>query len=108
MPRQKWQAKNGAQNDTSRKSVQEEHQFTWFEKFWLCYPSKVGRKACLAKWKSLGLNANLDHILAGLERWKASDRWKRGYVAEPLTFLNQERWKDIPPRRLPRSRPRVR
>jgi hypothetical protein len=57
----------------------------------------AGRKVCVKRWVSAGLNKHIAEILAGLERWKASDRWKRGYVADPLTFLNQERWKDIPP-----------
>ncbi|MET4092350.1 hypothetical protein [Bradyrhizobium sp. S3.5.5] len=47
--------------------------------------------------ESLGLDRNLDFMLAGLERWKASDRWEARLRAEPLAFLNQERWKDIPP-----------
>lgn len=25
------------------------------------------------------------------------DRWTRGFIADPLTFLDQERWKDTPP-----------
>ncbi len=94
---QKWQAKNGEQIITSKRSVQEDHPPREFELFWEGYPNKVGRKACLKRWLSAGLNKQLTEILAGLERWKASDRWKRGYVADPLTFLNQERWKDVPP-----------
>jgi hypothetical protein len=96
MAGQKRQAKNGEQNDTSKRSVHEEHTSA-FEKFWEACPNKVGRKACLTKWKSMRLDADISYILHGLERWKASDRWKRGYVADPLTFLNQERWKDVPP-----------
>lgn len=52
---------------------------------------------CRRPQRALNLDANIEFILAGLERWKASDRWKRCYVANPLTILNQERWKDEPP-----------
>ncbi|MCJ9700189.1 helix-turn-helix domain-containing protein [Bradyrhizobium sp. SHOUNA76] len=54
-----------------------------FGKFWEAYPHKVGKKACEQKWKSRGLDKHLTAIPAGLERWKASDRWKRGYVLDP-------------------------
>jgi hypothetical protein len=36
-------------------------------------------------------------VVAGLVRWTASDRLSRGFITDPLTFLNQERWKDTPP-----------
>jgi hypothetical protein len=97
VPRQIWQAKSGAHNDTSKRTIQEEGPSREFELFWDGYPNKVGRKVCVKRWVSAELNKHITEILAGLERWKASDRWKRGYVADPLTFLNQERWKDIPP-----------
>lgn len=89
MAGQIWQAKIGEQNNTSKGSIQEEHPRVGFEKFWEAYPNNVGRKVCELKWKSKGLDKHLPEILAGLERRKASDRWKRGYVHNPLTFLNQ-------------------
>lgn len=68
-----------------------------FEEFWSAYPNKVGKRVCEHKWKTLGLDKHFEAVLAGVKRWKASDRWARGFIADPLTFLNQERWKDIPP-----------
>lgn len=47
------------------------------------------------KWKSRNLAGNVD--FHPVQPWKAFDRWKRGYVVDPLTFLNQERRKDTPP-----------
>jgi hypothetical protein len=36
----------------------------------------------------------LGPILAGLERAKQSKRWREGFVPNPSTWLNQDRWLD--------------
>jgi hypothetical protein len=48
-------------------------------------------------WKRKKLDAVSDDVIAGLRRWLASDRFARGIIPNPATFLNQERWKDAPP-----------
>jgi hypothetical protein len=53
----------------------------------------VARKVC----EYNGAYSTLMAISLGIDQWKASDRWKRGFITDPLTFLNQERWKDTPP-----------
>lgn len=66
-----------------------------FEEFWNAYPKKVGRKPCLSKWVSLKLESEADSVLSGIERSKNSREWSDpNFIPHPLTFLNQERWKD--------------
>jgi len=66
-----------------------------FEEFWLAYPTKVGKKPCAAKWKARKLDRVADVILADVRRRIADDRrWRDGFVPNPETYLNQDRWND--------------
>lgn len=65
-----------------------------FNQFWNAYPKKTDKKSCEIKWKSKNLDASVDKILAFIEKAKDTDRWKKGYVKNPLTFLNGENWED--------------
>lgn len=66
-----------------------------FPEFWAAYPNKTARPQCLAKWKAKHLDAIADRILADVARKAAQDRrWLEGYVPNPATYLNQERWND--------------
>lgn len=103
---QKWQAKNGAHNDTSKRTIQEEDtpqppkgECAVFEKFYETYPRKVDRAQCLSIWKRKRLEGDTGYfILDCLARWKACEQWQNPrYISHPYTFLNQERWKDEPP-----------
>lgn len=67
-----------------------------FEEFWLLYPKKVGRKPCLAKWRSLGLESKYEQIIKALQIqieivFKGMNTQ---FIPNPLTYLNQERWND--------------
>jgi hypothetical protein len=35
--------------------------------------------------------------VAGVERWKRSEAWHRGFVEDPATFLRQRQWEDASP-----------
>jgi hypothetical protein len=35
-------------------------------------------------------------VMAGLERAKASRKWQEGFIPNPATWLNQDRWDDEP------------
>lgn len=66
-----------------------------FEEFWSVYPNKVGRKPCLKKWKTRKLDRMADQIIAHIQQASAQDaRWLAGYIPNPLTYLNQDRWED--------------
>lgn len=66
-----------------------------FADWWAVYPHKTGRKPCEAKWKAAGLDAIADTLIADtLKRATKDSGWLGGYVPNPLTYLNQERWND--------------
>ena len=73
-----------------------------FEEFWKIYPLKQARPPCEAKWKSKKLDNVADRIIANVIARLASDRrWSDGFIPNPLTYLNQERWNDPIPDRKP-------
>lgn len=66
-----------------------------FEDFWAVYPKKVGKKPALVKWQSRKLDAIADRLISDvLNRAANDDGWLRGFVPDPLTYLNQDRWHD--------------
>lgn len=71
-----------------------------FTRFWEAYPSKVGKRdAEKAYGRALKRVTGPDppqSILAGIERAKLSRRWIEGYIPNPATWLNQDRWTDEP------------
>lgn len=95
-PSPKDNTKNGiAENGVSKK---EGDGPEGFRRFWELYPNKVARPACLAKWKTQHLEARSEEVIAGLEQWKQSTRWKTGFVCDPHKFLNQAYWAGPPPK----------
>ncbi len=69
---------------------------TWledFERWWQAYPSKKGKKPCKAIWKRRQLDADL-LIADTLNRIKNDEKWIGGYIPNPSTYLNQDRWED--------------
>lgn len=68
---------------------------TRFDDWWSAYPKKVGKKPARAKWQTLKLDRIADALIADVRRRAAEDDgWIRGFVPDPLTYLNQERWQD--------------
>lgn len=66
-----------------------------FPEWWAVYPKKVARKPALQKWQSRGLDAIADRLIADVRNRIANDDgWKRGYIPDPTTYLNQDRWND--------------
>lgn len=66
-----------------------------FPEFWKAYPTKAGKKPCEKKWNSKKLDKLADVILADIAlRSEKHYRWRDGFVPDPLTYLNQERWND--------------
>ncbi|TPW29692.1 hypothetical protein FJU08_12810 [Martelella alba] len=79
------------------------------DQFWPAYPQKVAKPAALKAFMRARTRADLETILAGLNRYvaKRDDRpW-----CNPATWLNQDRWNDAPvsaPQPMPRSPPAFR
>ena len=70
-----------------------------FESFWVAYPSGYGnKKTTFEQWKRLDPDEDLrQEIMAGLERWKATRRWREGYVKSAHIWLRDRWWEDETP-----------
>lgn len=64
-----------------------------FEEFWSLYPKKVEKKKAQEKWDKLD-RAIQELVIADLPSRVNDDGWKRGFVPNPTTYLNGERWND--------------
>jgi DNA-binding transcriptional ArsR family regulator len=70
-----------------------------FETFWAQYPAGHGNKKRTAEvWTKLGPGADeRATIMAGLARWNACGRWRRGFVRDATAWLRDRWWEDDPP-----------
>lgn len=68
---------------------------TRFDDWWKAYPKKRKRKNALEIWKRKHLDDRADELIADVQRRLVSDqRWLSGFVPDPTTYLNGERWED--------------
>jgi len=66
-----------------------------FEEFWAAYPKKAERKKAASAWKRRNLDRIADQIIADVQRRKRRDRfWLDGFIPNPTTYLNGDRWED--------------
>lgn len=67
-----------------------------FDDFWAAYPEKKSKKDARTAWNKLRPSSEIiKAILADLPRRIAQDRrWLDGYIPNPATYLNGERWQD--------------
>jgi hypothetical protein len=66
-----------------------------FDAWWMYYPKKVGKKACVAIWNNKGLDRiALDLNYDTANRVANDQQWIDGYAPNPQTYLNGERWND--------------
>jgi len=78
-----------------------------FEEFWSLYPVQKAKKSCIEKWRKKKLDDIADDILDKLVMQIANDRaWIDGFVPNPLTYINQERWTDELDTRTKRTNPK--
>jgi len=96
---------NGHQTDTKRytnkneendkKGKNKETYTSDFETFWKAYPEKKGKKPSWEKWQKINNSRpSLEILLNAIKNQKQSDNWKKGFIPNPLTWLNQARWED--------------
>lgn len=68
-----------------------------FIEFWMTYPNKKGRKAAEAIWKRRKLDSRCDELIAHVRTMQATDvDWLRGCAPMGSTYLNGDRWEDVP------------
>jgi hypothetical protein len=66
-----------------------------FNEWWKEYPKKVGKKTCKEIWKRRKLDTLADTIIADTQsRPKLCAKWRAGYIQNPTTYLNGDRWED--------------
>ena len=66
-----------------------------FDVFWNSYPTKVGRDKAIESWNKK--KPPINEVLQALQWQKQSLQWKKGFIPNPSTYLNQGRWKDEAP-----------
>jgi len=66
-----------------------------FDEFWYFYPNKVKKKIAMRTWRSRNLDKLADTIIDSVRSRISNDpRWQAGYIPDPTTFLNGDRWED--------------
>lgn len=65
-----------------------------FDQFWSVYPNRSSKKKSQEIWARKNLNKHIDKILGFIEEAKKTDRWKKGFIKDPTTFLRNESWCD--------------
>lgn len=69
-----------------------------FDRFWACYPRKVGKQAARRAWDRLKPDLLLcSQMSQALKIQMRSDEWRRDggrYIPHPSTWLNGRRWED--------------
>jgi hypothetical protein len=81
----------------STKPVERVDEF--FNSFWKVYPKKVAKKAAERAWKKVKAHDHLEAILKAIASWSRDESWSKDngqFIPYPATFLNGERWKDVP------------
>lgn len=69
-----------------------------FDTFWRVYPKKAGKDAARRAFEKRKPDAELfDLMLAAISEQRQWDQWKRGYIPNPATWLNEGRWHDEQP-----------
>lgn len=64
-----------------------------FESFWAAYPRRQAKQDAVKAWSKIAPD-EVEAILAGVERQRDCEQWRRGFVPLPATFLNNRRWED--------------
>jgi len=67
-----------------------------FETFWEIYPRKVAKGAAWKAWRAKKCEEIADGVIAALDAQRDELSAKGEYCPYPATWLNGERWKDVP------------
>ena len=87
---------SGAETSVKRNDYPED-----FNTFFRSWPQTNGsKKKAFQAWKKARDKPSLEKLLSLVDRLKNSDKWQRGIIPHPETWLNQARWEtaeDIQP-----------
>lgn len=65
-----------------------------FDLFWNVYPKKIGKEAARKSWLKNKPDINL--VTNAIKWQEHSSQWKKGFIPNPATYINQHRWLDEP------------
>jgi len=66
-----------------------------FDEWWQEYPKKIERKKAFAIWTRRKLDSIANQIIEDTKnRPVLCAKWKAGYICNPTTYLNGDRWND--------------
>lgn len=65
-----------------------------FDLFWAAYPKKNKKKDAQKIWQERQLDEHSEIILADLQRRPSSEKWQKGFIPDPTTYLRGDRWND--------------
>lgn len=74
-------------------------EFSDFEYFWELYPKKTDKGKAQNSWKKLcgqKSRPKFSVIRKAIKEQIKTDRWKKGFIPLPTTWINQCRWLDDP------------
>lgn len=67
----------------------------FFDEFWNNYPKKVDKKKARVIWKRQNLDQKAKVIILDIKNRIVNDgKWAEGYIPNPTTYLNGDRWED--------------
>jgi hypothetical protein len=88
------------QGDGAEKKIEAEREML-FNRFWACYPRKVGKQEARKAWDKLKPDLILcSQMSRALKAQMQSEQWTRDggrYIPHPSTWLNGRRWEDETP-----------
>jgi hypothetical protein len=89
--------KNSAQTrlDQIRLEDKKDNGQNRFDQFWKEYPKKRKKKQAKEIWRRKKLDDKFNEIITDIQiRIENDKRWKGGFIPDPTTYLNGERWDD--------------
>lgn len=79
----------------SKKEIVSVNNYTAdFLKFWEAYPLKEGKKPAFEKWKKAKGKPDIETLIAKIEMQKKSEKWQKGFIPMPETYISKARWDD--------------
>lgn len=82
---------NNTINNTSNNTINNSD----FELFWKAYPKKVAKAEAIKSYnKKLKVLPEINKHIEIIKNWCNTEQWKKNFIPNPTTWLNQERWND--------------